>query len=271
MIKKVLVIAFVCILAIGVFSVRIFARARTSAASGPVIAGGLRDILEEASRFEAQGDLLKARDMYQSALEKYPTSKDAVKIQQSLDNLNIKTLFSPIMTPDSFRYEVKKGDSLSRIAGAYNTTVELLMESNKLKDQKIIPGDRIKVSKAKFKISVNKTHNTLTLKSDGGIFKVYNVSTGKNNSTPTGTYNIITRIVEPPWYVNNKVIPAGNPENILGSRWLGISKKGYGIHGTTEPGSIGTQSTSGCVRMLNSDVEELFKIVPIGTEVVIED
>jgi lipoprotein-anchoring transpeptidase ErfK/SrfK len=66
-------------------------------------------------------------------------------------------------------------------------------------------------------------------------------------------------------------VPADSPKNILGSRWLGLSEKSYGIHGTTEPQSIGRQVTSGCVRMRNSDVEELYQIVPEGTEVVIID
>ena len=62
-----------------------------------------------------------------------------------------------------------------------------------------------------------------------------------------------------------------SPENILGTRWLGISYPGYGIHGTTIPESLGSQSTSGCIRMLNEEVEELYSIVPYGTEVEIKD
>ena len=50
-----------------------------------------------------------------------------------------------------------------------------------------------------------------------------------------------------------------------------FDKDGYGIHGTTDPVSIGTQATQGCVRMLNNEVEELFDILPEGTEVVIVD
>ena len=52
---------------------------------------------------------------------------------------------------------------------------------------------------------------------------------------------------------------------------MGISQQGYGIHGTTDPASIGAQVTAGCVRMSNPEVEELYAIVPEGTEVVIVD
>jgi len=52
---------------------------------------------------------------------------------------------------------------------------------------------------------------------------------------------------------------------------MGIDFPGYGLHGTTDPKSLGKQVTQGCVRLSNSDVEELYTIVPIGTEVVIVD
>ncbi|MBM3248214.1 MAG: L,D-transpeptidase, partial [Candidatus Omnitrophica bacterium] len=57
----------------------------------------------------------------------------------------------------------------------------------------------------------------------------------------------------------------------LGTRWMGFDIPEYGIHGTTEPESIGKQATKGCVRMINKDVEELYSILPVGTEVTIID
>ena len=67
------------------------------------------------------------------------------------------------------------------------------------------------------------------------------------------------------------MVPPDSPENILGTRWLGIDKQGYGLHGSVDPTSIGKQVTAGCVRMPNKDVEELFDIVPVGTDVMIVD
>ncbi|MCX5714227.1 MAG: L,D-transpeptidase [Candidatus Omnitrophica bacterium] len=63
----------------------------------------------------------------------------------------------------------------------------------------------------------------------------------------------------------------GSADNLLGTRWLGIDLPGYGIHGTVDPSSLGKQVTQGCVRMANSDAEELYSIVPTGTEVTIVD
>jgi lipoprotein-anchoring transpeptidase ErfK/SrfK len=52
---------------------------------------------------------------------------------------------------------------------------------------------------------------------------------------------------------------------------MGFDKPAYGIHGTIEPKSIGTQASEGCVRMLNKEVEELYSLVPVGTKVTIQD
>jgi len=118
---------------------------------------------------------------------------------------------------------------------------------------------------------VDKSQNTLILKTGEEIIKTYIVSTGVNNSTPLGNFKIINKLVSPTWYKAGVVVSAGSPGNILGSRWLGFDLAGYGIHGTTDPQSLGRQVTQGCVRMSNSDVEELYSIVPVETEVTIVD
>ena len=148
----------------------------------------------------------------------------------------------------------------------------MILKANNLKSPGVVHlGRKLKIHNEKFGIVVDKSQNILTLKSGDKIVKTYHVSTGINNCTPVGTFKIITKIINPTWYTTGSVVPPDSPKNILGSRWLGLSEKGYGIHGTTEPQSIGRQVTSGCIRMKNSDAEELYQIVPEGTEVVIID
>ncbi|MDP3804758.1 MAG: L,D-transpeptidase family protein, partial [Candidatus Omnitrophota bacterium] len=190
----------------------------------------------------------------------------------ALENLNIMILLSPIATPDSIVYQVEKGDSLIRIARKFNTTPEQISRANNLKDSALKIGVKLKISKARLSIVIDKSQNILTLKSDQDIFKTYRASTGKNSCTPVGTFKITNEIIDPPWYPPaGGMIPSGDPRNVLGSRWLGLSKPSYGIHGTTQPELIGQSVTEGCVRLKNSDVEELYLIVPAGTEVVIVD
>ena len=135
-----------------------------------------------------------------------------------------------------------------------------------------MPGKKMKVWTQPFNIVVDKSQNILILKSEEEIIKTYVVSTGMNNSTPTGTFKIINKLINPPWYKDGKVIPPDSPENILGSRWMGFDLlPSYGIHGTTQAETLGQQITQGCVRMSNVEVEELFAIVPTGTAVTIVD
>jgi lipoprotein-anchoring transpeptidase ErfK/SrfK len=101
--------------------------------------------------------------------------------------------------------------------------------------------------------------------------KTYTVATGKENSTPTGSFKIVNKLRNPTWFRTGAVIPPNSPENVLGSRWLGLDIKGYGIHGSRDINEIGKQVTMGCVRMRNQEIEEVYDIVPVGTEVTIID
>jgi len=104
------------------------------------------------------------------------------------------------------------------------------------------------------------------------VLKVYKISTGEGNITPVGNFEIVSRLVDPVWFPpGGGAIPPESPQNVLGTRWLGFDLSGYGIHGTIDPESIGDQVTAGCVRMYNEDVEELYSIIPRGTQVAIVD
>ncbi len=229
-------------------------------------------LFDLASKYENSGDLLSLRDTYRKIMEKFPGSVNTEKAQDALENTNIQIMTSSILTPDSISYEVQKGDTLAKIAKKFSTTQDLIMRSNNLNNAKVVPlGRKLKVHNEKMSIVVDKSMNILTLKSAERIVKTYRVATGINNCTPVGSFKIINKIVNPPWYTAGGVIPPDSPKNILGSRWLGLSAQGYGIHGTTNPQSIGNQVTSGCVRMKNAEVEELYALVPQGSEVVIVD
>ncbi|MDD5427953.1 MAG: L,D-transpeptidase family protein [Candidatus Omnitrophica bacterium] len=283
--KNVLIIALIIVMSViaaflaygiitraGAPKEEVSAAAETKSSVVKVSARPESDYLTEAADREKKGELLKAKEIYQEVLEKFPGSGNVSKAQEALDNLNVKMLFSPVITPDSFSYEIQKGDTLTKIAKKFNTTVELIMKANGLKDANVKVGRKLKIAKAKFSIAVDKSQNILTLKADQDVFKTYRVSTGKNSCTPVGTFKVTNKLIDPPWYPSTGgMIPAKDPKNVLGSRWIGLSKQGYGIHGTVEPESIGKSVTEGCVRMRNAEVEELYSIIPVGTEVVIVD
>lgn len=228
-------------------------------------------LLSQAKDLEAKNSLPEARAVYQKLVNDFPGSDQVMNWQKKIEELNIKLLFSPAITPKSILYQIKPGDTLEKISKNNRTTVELIKKSNSLSSDNIVPGRKIKVWTAPFTIAVDKSQNILILKSEEEVFKTYIVSTGSNNSSPVGTFKIVNKLANPTWFKSGAVVASNSPENILGSRWLGFNLAGYGIHGTVDPGNLGKQVTAGCVRMSNLEVEELYTIVPVGTEVTIVD
>ncbi len=230
-----------------------------------------RETLFNAARaYLAKKDYLKAKAAFKEFIAQFPDSAEAAGARKEIEKISMKILFSNMPAEDSISYEIKRGDTLGGIASRFNTTVELLKKSNGIKGDLIIPGKSLKVNVAKFDILVDRSENTLSLrKARGEIIKTYVVSTGENLSTPLGTFEIEEKLISPPWYKVDAIVQPGAPEYELGSRWMGLSAAGYGIHGTRDESSMGKHITNGCVRMKNSDVEELYAIAPSGTEVII--
>ncbi len=109
----------------------------------------------------------------------------------------------------------------------------------------------------------------LALLENGKVVKTYDIAVGAEVSpSPEGSFHIVTRLTDPTYYHSGKVIPAGK-NNPLGSRWMGLSEKGFGIHGTNQPKSIGHAASHGCIRMAHKDLEEIFQLVRIGDAVEI--
>ena len=109
----------------------------------------------------------------------------------------------------------------------------------------------------------------LALIDNGEVVKVYPVAVGKiSTPSPEGDFTVTNRTVNPTYYHEGKVIPPGK-SNPLGTRWMGLSLKGYGIHGTNAPKSIGKAASHGCIRMAKKDLEELFTLVKVGDAVTI--
>lgn len=105
---------------------------------------------------------------------------------------------------------------------------------------------------------IDATRRTLTVLVNGQPLKTYPVALGKfATPTPLGNYRIVRKAMH--WGSG------------FGSRWLELNVPWglYGIHGTNKPWSIGSYASHGCIRMHNSDIEELYPLVPVGAPVII--
>ncbi|MFA5043366.1 MAG: L,D-transpeptidase family protein [Kiritimatiellia bacterium] len=200
-------------------------------------------------------------------------------LETLLGQLNIELIMSQAAMPEKEEYVVQAGDSLERIARKFKTTVDLIKKSNALQRPVLHPGDRLRVFKGTFTIDVSKSRNDLVVKVNDRFFKRYRVGTGKFGTTPVGTFVIADKIEQPPWWrPDGRMVPFGDKENVLGTRWMSIQAtgttsavRGYGLHGTWEPETIGHQASAGCIRLVNNEVEELFLLIPMRTSVTIAE
>lgn len=178
-------------------------------------------------------------------------------------------------------YEIKSGDTMYRLAHRYHTTIEAILRQNKLKNSnQIRVGQKIKVHPGDWKIQIGKNTRLLKVYDGDRLFLVYDIGIGRQGRTPSGSFVISDKQANPAYYApDGRVIPHGQPGNEMGSRWLRLQSTdqtasppvGYGIHGTADESSVTRSLSSGCIRMRNADVEELFVIVPTGTPVLIEE
>ena len=242
--------------------------------------GQATNLLNEAESLLAADKKDQARDKLLAALDVVADETLRSRIEEKLGKVNVELVRLPWPLPEKVLRTVHEGDSVRAIAQEFGTTVDLIVESNQLKKPDVIkPGDRLRVFSGKLAITASKSRNDLLVTSNGRFFKRYRVGTGKYDRTPVGTFVISDRIKEPVWWrADGRTIPYGDKENILGTRWLALKAtgstepvKGYGIHGTWDSESIGKAESAGCIRLRNEDVEELFLLIPIGTEVKIEE
>lgn len=122
-------------------------------------------------------------------------------------------------------------------------------------------------------IIVNKQSNEVALINGNRVQTIVSAATGKTEDlTPEGLFTVTVKAENP--YYRKKDIPGGNPENPLGTRWIGFDAENtdgrtFGIHGTNDPSSIGKKISQGCIRLQNEAVQSLYDYIPLGTKILV--
>ena len=125
------------------------------------------------------------------------------------------------------------------------------------------------VTRRKRTVLVSLPDRKLAVMEDGVALAYFSVAVGAEVSpSPEGSFEIVNQVANPGYYHAGVVMSAGK-DNPVGTRWLGLNRKGYGIHGTNAPRSIGRAASHGCIRLRNRDVERLYAMLRVGDVVEI--
>lgn len=186
-----------------------------------------------------------------------------------------------------FSYTIQPGDSLTAIGARFGVTVRVLAAENHISPTSIMRiGQVLRIDNrhvvpkiADDGILINIPQRMLFHFREGRLLHAFPVGLGRHDwPTPTGAFQIIAKKENPIWSVPKSIqeemqregqavqtcVPPG-PNNPLGKHWLGLSIRGYGIHGTIAPASIYQFQTHGCIRAHSDDIVILFDDVSPGT------
>lgn len=204
-------------------------------------------------------------------------ARQAVVRHQELELARLETSIKrpePTQSPALGRSvdRVGKKDDRPQISASTGGTSSLATGDAKTRaTQQLEPGKRSKfsVNEHMREIVISVSDRRLALLEDGKLVKTYPIAVGTLwTPSPEGEFTIINHAVNPVYRHKGKEIQPGK-DNPLGDRWMGLSLKGYGIHGTNVPASVGKAVSHGCFRMGRHDVEDLYSRVRIGDRVII--
>ena len=191
-----------------------------------------------------------------------------------LTKINSRIFFGPKAIEGLVCFHtVKYGENLSTIAKSYDVAPARISQINGLKNDGIRANQHLRVIKGRVRIVVDKRRFNMDVYINGYFYKHFGVGIGKSGNTPSVVTSVSRSMARNPPYTIPETGELVGPEDVrnpIGTRWIALNiGRGYGIHGTREPQTIGTESSNGCVRLTNEHVEELYDFVMVGDEVEI--
>lgn len=241
--------------------------------------------LDAARRLMDSGKLIEARGALVQLLKNTQSDAEAAGARGLLTRIADATLFSTqLVAGDTLVdiYTMQAGDKLAHVSRRYDIPYDIILRLNGISDAaKLRLGQKLKIPRGPFHAKISKSQYRLDLYLQDVYVRSFAIGLGKNDGTPTGTWRVRDRQPNPTYYPSEsapdkRVIAADDPANPLGEYWIAlegvsgeaVGKKGFGIHGTIEPQSIGKSESLGCIRMLNEDVAWVFASLQPGKSTV---
>jgi LysM repeat protein len=228
------------------------------------------------------GDAPRARQIFANALGAGLPGPVQEMVRDELARASDQSLFSRQLLPGDAlvgSYTVRKGDTLVSIGRQFRVTDDLLAMINGLSSKdRLMAGSRLKVVYGPFRAVVVKRDFRMDVLADHHLVRSFPVGLGVDGRTPTGRWIVRDKLANPGWTDprTGEYYPPDAPDNPIGEYWIGlegvsgdaVGKRGFGIHGTIEPDSIGRDMSLGCVRLGPADIELLYRLLVIGDSTV---
>jgi len=172
-------------------------------------------------------------------------------------------------------YPVKPGETLDMIAQKYNVPWELLAKINGIRDRSAIqPGQKLKVVRGPFKARIDLSRYELTLFLQGRYAGRFRIGVGREFEINEGLYTVDEKQWNPAYDGAAGFIPPGDPKNPYGGFRILLAnhaqtREQFSIHGTSDPRNVGAQPALGSICLGSPDIEDVYDILSVGSEVVI--
>ncbi|MCB9915778.1 MAG: L,D-transpeptidase family protein [Planctomycetes bacterium] len=252
----------------------------------PLVLGASMGLMAgEAGRLLREQEWKRAAELYSELLlaevdAPWPADRDALGAWSAgLEDAQANYRWNREAAWPSIEMTVKSGDSLTAIRKRVldqrpnaKICTGLINRANQIGGRYLREGEVLRVPTDEVSVLVDLSAYWLFYLHGSEVVAAWPIATGKvGQETTPGTYTVGAKIPEPPWFPPGRgMVPYGDPENPLGTRWITLDDSpSLGIHGTWDPESIGTMASDGCVRLRNESVEQLFEILPQGSKVLI--
>lgn len=169
----------------------------------------------------------------------------------------------------------KYANKMEKLGELFQVSPEFLKTLNP--DANFAAGESIKVpavggplSREIAKIVVTtSTKSMMAYDADGNLVAYYPTTLGSEQSIPYGEHRVVAAIKNPHYKYKRKSM-SGGPNNYVGSMWMALSERHYGIHGSPEPSKIAKQQSAGCIRLTNWDAHEVAAAIIKNVTVVVQ-
>ena len=228
----------------------------------------VKRLLEQVAVCETADDLVAERQLFRQLLIRKEAEEIRAFVERKIGEINTMLLFSDRAMPEKVKHRVEAGDLIAKLTKKYGNTQDYLLKANGIEKPALLRiGREIWVMKNPvFELTVFKKGGSAVLTLNGLFFKRYPISVGKATDSPNGTYAVRSR-AKKPVYTNTE-----RDNSTQDVSWISLAAtgetpdvSGFGLHGTWNESALGRQVDAGRIRFSNTDIEELYVLLPVGS------